>query len=473
MTAPVRLFWLETRRSLTFLVFPVLVALAWLAGFVRQQESTYSIALWPEASEDIGLAALFLGPAAGGLAAWAAGRDRRHGLGDLLQTTSLSPTTRQINQFSATTLWILLAYVVAGLYLGISTAFDATWGGPVLEPMLIGGLAIAAQAAIGYLAGSLSTSPVQSRLTAALVPVVLFIAELAPTLFRGEDRPCGEGCMGSSYPYENLSPVAAIQSVGGSVFWAPPAEIVRASALWFGGLGVVALIFVALRNQPRSLPRWAIGIAAVAAVVVGGRELVPAPVVDTLASSHAIAYEPVCVQRSMPICLHPAYESVLAETADVIDSVVRPLAGIPGAPVRAEQPRPPRAADLPPWAISSTPDTVPAEPVDTDTEARFVAQTVAIGAIRAGSDDPLAITPAQSAIGYWLLRQGGWEPAEEFNPLLQLPGISSAAEYDQTVADILAAADRFGALSPEQQHAWLQANFAALRAGTLGLEDLP
>jgi hypothetical protein len=40
-------------------------------------------------------------------------------------------------------------------------------------------------------------------------------------------------------------------------------------------------------------------------------------------------------------------------------------------------------------------------------------------------------------------------------------------------ADIDAAIDRFAALSPEEQRGWLEANWEALRAGELTLEDLP
>ena len=41
------------------------------------------------------------------------------------------------------------------------------------------------------------------------------------------------------------------------------------------------------------------------------------------------------------------------------------------------------------------------------------------------------------------------------------------------MAEVRLAADRFGTLTPEAQHAWLEANFAALRDGEMTLEDLP
>ena len=143
---------------------------------------------------------VFLGPAAGGLAAWAAGRERRSGLGDLLLTTPRPPAVRQLSLLSATATWTLLAYVLAGLYFGVSTALDATWGGPVAAPILIGALTIAAHTAIGYAAGSFAVTAMQSRLTAALVPVFLFLTELAPILIRGADVQVGPNGRRATFP---------------------------------------------------------------------------------------------------------------------------------------------------------------------------------------------------------------------------------------------------------------------------------
>ncbi len=473
MTATGRIFWIETRRDMALLAFPFLVGLALLAWFIRDQESTPGVVLWPDVSENIGYGAMFLGPAAGGLAAWAAGRDRRYGLGDLLKTTSRPQTARQFSQLSGTMVWILLAHLAAGLVLGFTAALEEPWGDPVPAPILIGTLAVAAQTAIGYLAGSVVSSPVQSRLTAALVPIALFFAAVVPTVIRGEDQPCGMGCLSSNYPYENLSPIALIQGTGGSIFWAPPADIIWAAYAWFGGLGILALTLIAARNQPRSRLIWATAVLACLGIVFGARELVPSPVVDTASSSHAIDYEPVCVQRSIPVCLHPAYESVLDDTANLIDPIVRPLVGIRGAPTHAEQIRPPNDESRIGWLDVSPPDTISAEPAETGSEALLLATATAISAVRISTDDPFALTPAQSALAIWLMRQAGWDPAEEIDRLMRFPDISTEEEYDQTVTAVLAAADRFAALTPEEQHAWLETNLAPLRTGSLTLEDLP
>ena len=473
MTATSRLFYLELRRSPALLAIPVLIGLALLAWYLFQQDEQHVSFHWPNASEDIGVAAIFLGPAAGGLAAWAAGRDRRHGLGDLLRTTPRPAVSREINLLSATTAWIVVAYAAAGISLGVATALKADWGGPVLAPILIGLLAIAVQAAIGFAAGSFSASLVQSRLIAAIVPVVLFLAELVPVLIQGGVEQVGPNMRADTYPYENLSVVSVIQTLGGSIFWSPPTEIAWAALAWLGGFGGLALALILLRHRPRSIVAWGAIPLAVVAVVYGWIQLVPAPAVSgNYASSHAIAYEPACVQRSIPICVHPANESFLDETADLIDPVVRPLAGLPGAPLRAEQIREPKGGELI-SLTSDSPDVVPVLLAGAGTSYQSVATTAAVGAVRIPSDDPFVLTPAQRAIATWLVRQAGWPDLDAPPPLNVVPGNPTRADHEQELADISLAADRFAALPPAEQRSWLETNLTSLRAGTLAFEDLP
>jgi hypothetical protein len=473
MTATSRLFWIELRRSPALLAIPVLIGMALLAWYLFQQDEQHVGYHWPDASEDIGVAAIFLGPAAGGLAAWAAGRHRRHGLGDLLRTTPRSAVSREINLLSATTAWIVFAYAAAGIYLGVNTALKATWGGPVLAPILIGLLAIAVQAAIGFAAGSFSASLVQSRLIAAIVPVLLFLAELVPVLISGGEEQVGPNMTADLYPYENLSTVNQIQVLGGTIFWSSPTDIAWASFAWLGGFGVLALSTILLRYRPRSVVASGAMLLAVVAVVYGWTQLVPAPIVENASSSsHAIAYEPACVQRSIQICVHPANESILDETADLIDPVVRPLAGLPGAPLRAEQIRAPKGGALM-TLNSDSADVVPALPAGAGTSYQAVATAAAVGAVRNPSDDPFALTPAQHAIATWLVRQAGWPDLDAPPSLEAVPGNTTRADYERELADISLAADRFAALSPAEQRAWLETNLAVLRAGTLELEDLP
>jgi hypothetical protein len=495
MTATGRLFWIETRRNTGFWAFPLLVGLAWLAWRINQGTWAHTgVALWPQTSADIAFAVGLVGPAAGGLAAWVAGRDRRRGLDELLATTPAPVARRDLTLLAATTLWVLLAFLAAGVYQGVLTAREATWGGPVWPPIFIAALAIAVQAAIGYAAGTFAGSPLTSRLMTGLVPIALFVAQVLPPRLRGDTVMLGPTTGTSSHPYENLAPWKVVQAIAGSVFWSPRMDLVWPAAAWVGGLGGLALAVMVLRRRPRSPVAWATLVAAALAIVAGWTQLVPAPVFAVPSPSRAIAYEPACTQRSIEICVHPAYRSVLDETANLVDPVVRPLAGLPGFPVRAEQVRPDREGDaIGPLELGPVAsDRLGILPANANTPDVVEASNVAVAAV-AGQTDWFRtgrLTAAQSALAVWLMRQAGWNlnladlswngAAEGiFLPSIDGLAIEKATTREEadamaeaTLTDIVRAADRFGALTPEQQHAWLEANFAALRAGDLSLKDL-
>jgi hypothetical protein len=491
MTGTGRLFWIETRRNVGLLAFPLLIGLAWLAWLIQRQEEQHTtIALWPQTSVDIAFAVAFLGPAAGGLAAWMAGRDRRRGLSELLKTTPAPATKRDMTLLAATTLWALLAFLAAGAYLGIVTAREATWGGPAWPPIFIAGLAIASQAAIGYAAGSFVGGSVPSRLMAGLVPIVLFFSEVLPGLISRGDVPLGPTISANSYPYENLAPWAVVRDIAGTVFWEPRMDLVWSAAAWYVGLGGLALATILLRRYRTSLVGWGTLAAAALALVVGWTQLVPAKVFDVPSASRAVAYEPVCTQDSFAICLHPAYESVLDDTAALVDAVVSPLVGLPAFPVRAEQVRPVlegEAIDETAFGpVEASPYVLAIMPADPQANDGVEAAYIATAAV-AGQTDRLVpmLNPAQSAIASWLMDQSGLEwstamgvlfpPVNEGTPIKEAvdSGMMAPDEADDLLAQIELAADRFGALTPEAQHAWLEANFAALRAGDLTLDDLP
>jgi hypothetical protein len=490
MTATGRLFRIEIRRSIGLLALPLLVGLAWLAWLIQQSEyGRASVALWPQTSIDIAFAVVFIGPAAGGLAAWVAGRDRRRGLSDLLATTPAPASKRDLTLLAATTLWVLIAFFAAGLYLGINTAREATWGGPVWPPIFIAGLAIAAQAAIGYAAGAFAGSSLWGRLIAGLVAIVLFFAQLLPTTLRGDDIMLTRTTGTSSYPYENLAPWNVIEDIGGSIFAQPRMDLTWSAAALYAGLGGLALGIILLRRQRKSLVAWSMVTAATCAIVTGGILLVPARPYFDASPSRAIAYEPVCRQGSILVCVHPAYEPVLDDTADLVNAVVRPLVGLPGFPTRAEQVQPAlEGAAVGPFEIgpvAGSPDVIGIVPADGEVTDDAEAAFVAIAAVAGQSEQFLSqLNPAQSAIAYWLMDQTGldWRTAEGYlmpsfgdTPIKEAydSGDITPAELDALIDDVQRAADRFGALSPEDQRAWLEANLVALRAGDLTLEDLP
>jgi hypothetical protein len=157
-------------------------------------------------------------------------------------------------------------------------------------------------------------------------------------------------------------------------------------------------------------------------------------------------YELACVERTIPVCLHPAYRARLEEYADRIGVLVEPLVGVPGGPVRAEQ--------LPLRKSPRDEGTLEIIPIG------FVAAHAAYELVRTPDAD---LNSAQRAIAFWLLEQAG-ESTREAQLLF------GGGPPDANVA---AAVARFSALDPDARHAWLMANFQDLRGGRIDIDDLP
>jgi hypothetical protein len=175
-----------------------------------------------------------------------------------------------------------------------------------------------------------------------------------------------------------------------------------------------------------------------------------------------IPYEPVCQRGTPTVCVHPAFEELLPGVAARIGELAAPLAGVPGAPTRAEQ--------LPRDSWDTAPDSVlPFDLYGTYSEPRteYFAANIALGLARPGGPGRL-LSPrdpsagAWDALAIWLLQRLG----ETVDPMM----FSRDADSYRVS---LAAAERFGRLSPERQRAWLERNYAALRAGKVTLEDMP
>ncbi|MEX2314440.1 MAG: hypothetical protein WD628_01900, partial [Thermomicrobiales bacterium] len=164
MTATLRLFTIEARRSVALWFFPLMALVA--CWYANSRLTPIGVSLWRHNSTQIGETLLVLAPLMGGVAAWAAGRDRRRGIGDLLATTPRPLSHRALAGWGGTALWGVLAYAVVGAFVVVVSLWDDAWGSPIAAPVVIGLLAIVAAAAIGYLAGAV----IPNRLVAPLVP---------------------------------------------------------------------------------------------------------------------------------------------------------------------------------------------------------------------------------------------------------------------------------------------------------------
>ncbi len=377
-------------------------------------------------------------------------------------------------------MWGVAAYLAVGAAMIVLTATRATWGGLVLGPMLVGLLALLAHAAIGFALGWY----LPSRFTAPLVAIGLFFAQSF----------IGAGVIRSirpqAYPrfgwVEFLSPTAPLDA---SVWYGVRPDLGPPRALFLLGLTGLALGSLALRDR-RSLVSWAVLPAAGLLTAVGMALIAdnaPYGGIVALRSMHngrpvvestLIPYEPVCSADPLPVCVHPAYQRWLRDNAALINRIAAPVLGLPGAPPRAEQ--------LPPPFRPSGEVLVVTPSGRLDDSRSNAAATIALGLVQ---DPTVAQVPrtyrgplrsaclsnraagcveAQWAVALWLLEQAG-VPIDSAE-------INSARFGDFYGADwgaVAAATRRFAALDPARQREWLQAHYADLRGGKVGLEELP
>ena len=183
----------------------------------------------------------------------------------------------------------------------------------------------------------------------------------------------------------------------------------------------------------------------------------------------AVAYEPVCAEQAVPVCLHPAYQALLPEIAVIVEKLARPLEGIPGVPTGIEQ-----GAPFGPQKASPADGTaVFTIGNDTGEGLAMVKREVAKSLVYDRTTDRFRITEVQEIMADWLLVQAGfplrraaaWRKDGSVAGFTSL-GWSSGPEAEESV-------DRFSALQPDARRAWLTEHYVQLRAGELTLEDLP
>jgi hypothetical protein len=167
---------------------------------------------------------------------------------------------------------------------------------------------------------------------------------------------------------------------------------------------------------------------------------------------------PVCAGQPVTVCTNPAWKPVLDKAIAQANGLAQPLLGLPGVPLRVERNE---------AGLSSGRDGDAS--IDLSRYAdRLVADDASMpkGAVQ---------NEAQLAIRGWLLQRQeiDYRPNCEdvaANPdtrvdTREFPGSPTAASC--------AASERFAHLSPESQRSWLEAHYAALRAGKLTPADLP
>lgn len=501
LSRPARVLRIEIRRSMVLWAVPLLAALFFFDAF---RTAAGFAPVWTVRSSVITTNMIEdFGPFAAGLAAWVASREGRRKTGDLLATTARPAWARQASVLGATLFWLLLTYLAAVAALYIDTARQATWGGPPLWPVAVGVVEVATFAVIGFTVGALFPG----RFAAPLAAIGTFL--LAYIGFHA-----ALGVQPGTSTYALLSPATAVPLGDDGVFYHVASDLAIAQVMFMGGITVALLGLLTLAPVFRipyrellagvsRIGRWlcvagvallAVGVAAAATAFaltgtaklgVSGWDI---PALHDAASDQPIPYTPDCAGSSFQVCVHPAFSGFLGGANAALQPVAAEIAGLPGAPVRADQvpagngvwdTQGMRFAGMPTPGVSGTPPVYhyisdngiapfwgsPAGMDNAGWRAGFQQ-----GFLTAYLANPASFTqsPAQQAVITALMAAVGSQ-----SPLFPQADNSNGQPVGPTPTQIAVAAARFEALSPAARHAWLATHLPALRAGKITLAQLP
>lgn len=448
--AALRKLEIDLRRS--FGLWVVLVTTA-LALWVVSRFAVTEVVLWPDWSANAARAFIVVGSV---FAAWSARLTSRDGAPnrvDLLASTATSRVLRELGHAALGAMLALASYgIVAACVLGYA-ARHATWGGPDVWVVLFGGAASAFFALIGWMMGLLAPgrlTPVVAGAGTFLYTVVSYTWGLTAS---GLDaiQPWryieGRWEVGNRMFYEASSYQGMPHPAGGVLIALGAGAVLLAGYLW-------------VREARRGV---VIALAAGALLLVPGWAVANSTDAMPREAPELLANPPMsCGGEVIEVCLHRAYEVQLDDAVAFTEAYYAPLVGVAAIPEVVTQ-RPYREGAAPAGIL----------PLNAAWSSTPIEQVLArpLGHYLMGGDfEPL--NASQNAMLTWLAGQAGVDwfigPVAELDPVE-----ATSVEWAAYQSEVDAAAERFAALSPGEQRAWLEANWDALRAGELTLGDLP
>jgi hypothetical protein len=476
LAAAGRLLWIEVKRNAVLWVLPLLAVLVYVdtyrtAGGYPPVWTVRALAVPDRLLVDF---AAF----AGGFCAWAGSREGRRKTGDLLGTTARPAWARQLAALAGTMFWLVLAFLVAVAALYIQTARAVVWGGPPLWPVAVGLVALVTICVVGFTAGALFPG----RFTAPVVAVGAVVLHIVGTHAVNDPN--------TPNLHDLLSLGTSVPPYDMGVFYHVPLDVPIAQIMFMGGITVAAFGVLALSPALRQVAgrgsptgggtgRWlrAVSVALVAAGLAasvtaydltGTAKLTAAgwdiPALHDAAAGRPVPYTPDCAKTGFEVCVHPAFGTYLDAAAAALDPVAAEIAGLPGAPVRAEQ-----VPYAPPFYSSPITGVPPV--YEFTVTITWVSPAVAGPLVQQGLLSDFIGGPAYQ-------RSGNLGPAQQaaVSALLTAAGVSAQSQAlngPPPAPQVTAAANRFAALSPAARHAWLAAHLPALRAGHLTPAQLP
>jgi hypothetical protein len=469
------LVWIEIKRNAVLWVLPLLALLVYVDTY--RTVSGYPPIWTVRALAVPDLLLVDFAAFAGGFCAWAGSREGRRKTLDLLGTTARPAWARQLAALAGTMFWLVLAFLAAVAALYVQTAHVAAWGGPPLWPVAVGVVALVTICVVGFTAGALFPG----RFTAPLVAVAAVVLHLVGT------HAVNDPNMRSLQDLLSLGTNVPPYDMG--VFYHVPLDIPIAQVMFMGGIAAAAVGVLALSPALRQVAgrgssagggtgRWLRGVsvalvaAGLAASVTaydltGTAKLTAAgwdiPALHDAAAGRPVPYTPDCAKTGFEVCVHPAFGTYLDAAAAALDPVAAEIAGLPGAPVRAEQvPYGPPFYGSPIAGVPSV--------YEFTVTITWVSPAVAGPLVQQGLLSDFIGGPAYE-------QSGNLGPAQQaaVSALLTAAGVSAQAQdlNGPPAPQVAAAANRFAALSPAVRHAWLAAHLTALRAGHITPAQLP
>jgi hypothetical protein len=213
----------------------------------------------------------------------------------------------------------------------VITATQATWGGPLWGPPLMGAVAILAASALGYTVGDLWPS----YFIAPVIGVVLFVLQAWLSSLGEAHNPIGY-----------ITPNLALHA-GFLIWYNVRSDLVIIQATFALGLLALSLASFVFRKWITGKKVYP-GIVAICGIIfvftsfagIANSSVDQHGVRVSLwyntASDAPIPYTPVCSHAALPVCVHPAFSAELMQLSSLINRVAVPLVDIPGAPVVAE-----------------------------------------------------------------------------------------------------------------------------------------
>ena len=501
LARPGRVLRLEIRRSVVPWAIPLIAALFFFDAF---RTAVGFAPVWTVRSSVITSNMITdFGPFSAGLAAWVASREGRRHVGDMLATTVRPAWVRQAAALGGTLFWLLLTFLIGVAALYIDTARQATWGGPPVWPVVVGIVEVTTFAAIGFAVGALFPGRFAAPLAAIGTFVLAFIGfhqalGVKPTTGTYALLSPATGVpLGDDGVFYHVAPDVAIVQImfmggicvalAGIVILVP---LVRVSVLDFFSVGGRAsrwlwVVAVALLAAGVAASSTAFALAGTAKLTMSGWDI---PALHDAASDQPVPYTPVCAGTAFRVCLHPAFSLYLRDVNAALQPVAAEIAGLPGAPVRAEQVASGVGVrSVQGWPVAGAPATgiTGNPPVYNISSEDPIAPLWGNGAMLAISGwgagfaqefltayvappNTFMPSPAQEAVVTALMAAAGVGA-----PQFPQADNSNGTPVGPSQAQIGAAATRFQALSPTARRAWLVTHLTALRSGEISLGQVP